>query len=117
MPVDLEKLRAWVEKDKRTQAEIGGEAANMHKANREKKIRGRGSVGKKIVHGLLERGKTSTVRAKVVESTEATTPQPQIVINVERGAAVYTDAHKAYLGLADRFLHEVVDHATEYVRA
>jgi transposase-like protein len=33
---------------------IGGEARNMHPHIREKKIRGRGAVGKRIVHGLLE---------------------------------------------------------------
>ncbi len=32
---------------------IGGKAANMHKAKRSKRIQGRGTVGKAIVHGVL----------------------------------------------------------------
>jgi transposase-like protein len=34
---------------------VGGKAKNMHKSNRDKKIQGRGSVGKTAVMGLLER--------------------------------------------------------------
>src|SRR5208282_4766010 len=46
------KLSGIVETD---ETFIGGEAKNMHKHIREKKIRGRGSVGKRIVHGMIER--------------------------------------------------------------
>lgn len=35
---------------------VGGRAENMHKAKREKVIKGRGAVGKTAVHGVLHRG-------------------------------------------------------------
>jgi transposase-like protein len=108
---DFRKLAGEVESD---ETFIGGEARNMHAAIREKKIRGRGSVGKRIVHGLLERG--GEVRAKVVETTEAKELQGEVRANVEKGSAVFTDAHLGYTGLYDAYVHEVVDHTIEYVR-
>ena len=47
------KLKDVVESD---ETFVGGAAANMHAAKRERDIRGRGAVGKTVVHGLLERG-------------------------------------------------------------
>jgi transposase-like protein len=86
----------------------------MHKSKREKRIRGRGSVGKRIVHGLLERG--GEVRATVVDSTERQELAPIIVSNVEAGAKLFTDAALSYEGLMAHYAHEVVNHAEEYVR-
>ena len=108
---DFRKLSGEVESD---ETFIGGEARNMHKHLREKRIRGRGSVGKRIVHGLLERG--GPVVAKVVESTEAKELQGVVRSTVEHGAAIFTDAHLGYQGLQDAYVHEVVDHTIEYVR-
>ncbi len=105
------KLAGEVESD---ETFIGGEARNMHAWKREKKIRGRGSVGKRIVHGLLERG--GEVRAQVVDSTEANDLQAVIRSNVARGSHVYTDAHGSYRGLEDAYVHQFVDHTLEYVR-
>ena len=105
------KLSGTIESD---ETFIGGEAKNMHAKVRERKIRGRGAVGKRIVHGLLERG--GKVRAKVVESTEASELQPQVLANVEKGSALYTDAHQSYQGLDRHFAHEAIDHAETYVR-
>lgn len=93
---------------------IGGEARNMHKRVREKKIRGRGTVGKRIVHGLLERG--GEVRATVVPTTEASELNPIVLGNVERGANLYTDAALSYESLSRHFAHEAINHAEEYVR-
>jgi transposase-like protein len=47
------KLAGEVESD---ETFVGGAAKNMHRARREAKIKGRGSVGKQPVHGILERG-------------------------------------------------------------
>ena len=104
------KLSGTVESD---ETFIGGESKNMHKKVREKKIRGRGAVGKRVVHGLLERG--GEVRAKVVESTEAAELHPQVLANVEKGANLYTDAHQSYQGLDRYYVHEAIDHAEAYV--
>jgi transposase-like protein len=105
------KLSGIVESD---ETFIGGEAKNMHASKRAKKIRGRGAVGKRVLHGLLERG--GEVRATVVESTEAAELQGEVRANVQRGSAVYTDAHQAYVGLGNAYVHEAVDHTVEYVR-
>lgn len=104
------KLEGEVESD---ETFIGGRAANMHKAVREKKIKGRGASGKAVVHGLLERG--GHVRAKVVPNTEAETLVPEIVRNVSKDAKVYTDAHRSYQPLSEHYDHKFIDHATKYV--
>jgi transposase-like protein len=112
------KLSGTVESD---ETFIGGKAANMHANRREQVITGRGSVGKSVVHGLLERGnaeekKVSQVRASVVPNTEAETLLPEITRNVQRGSEVNTDAATSYAGLAARdFFHRFVDHGLQYV--
>jgi transposase-like protein len=105
------KLTGAVESD---ETFIGGEARNMHVRKREQRIKGRGAVGKRIVHGLLERG--GEVRAKVVPTVDAAELHPIIHANVDKDAALYTDAAAAYEGLAAHFLHEAINHADEYVR-
>lgn len=104
------KLDGTVEAD---ETFIGGEARNMHKAKRERKIRGRGAVGKAIVQGILQRH--GEVRARVAPSTEASELQPEIRRNVEPGATLYTDSHLSYQGLDQQYIHQTIDHATKYV--
>ncbi len=110
----FEKLKGQVEAD---ETFIGGKASNMHKAEREKKIKGRGSVGKAVVLGLLERqdGKPSKVRAKVVKDTTSETLQSEVRENVEAGSELFTDAWKSYRGLGVEYQHRFVDHAVAYV--
>jgi transposase-like protein len=98
---------------------IGGKARNMHKAKRDEVIKGRGTVGKATVIGLLERDGPkghSAVRTKVVPNTRRQTLSPEVRKHVIPGSSVYTDAHSAYTGLAFDYTHETVDHAIEYVR-
>lgn len=92
---------------------IGGRSKNMHKGKREKRIRGRGAVGKAIVQGLLQR--EGEARMSVVKNTEEATLREIVVRNVEKGSQVYSDALPAYAGLADRYIHAAVDHLTRYV--
>lgn len=111
------KMTGEVESD---ETFVGGRAANMHRAKRERKIQGRGAVGKAVVHGLLERGdkaagRPSKVRVVAVPNTEAKTLLPIVAQNVERGASVYTDAHASYSALSEHWLHSFVDHLTTYV--
>jgi hypothetical protein len=88
--------------------------ATCTQSKREKKIRGRGSVGKRIVHGLLERG--GEVRAKVVPTTEASELHPIVLSNVER-ANLYTDEALPPTSVwTQHFTHEAINHAEEYVR-
>jgi transposase-like protein len=107
----FEKLSGDVECD---ETFIGGKAKNMHKAKREKKIKGRGSVGKTAVMGLLER--KGNVRAKVIESTDRETLHAGVKENVETGANLFTDEWRSYQGLEDAYVREVINHSVEYVR-
>jgi len=91
---------------------IGGLEKNKHA---DKKLRnGRGSAGKTIVHGMLDRP-TNQVSAAVVDSPNAVTLQGRVLDATETTAQVYTDEATAYNGMARR--HEAVNHSTgEYVR-
>jgi transposase-like protein len=75
----FEKLSGDVEAD---ETYIGGKAENMHEwKKKESGIIGRGTVGKAIVFGLLERNagdKASKVKTKVVRNTKKKTLQPEI---------------------------------------
>jgi transposase-like protein len=96
---------------------IGGKARNMHKAERARKIIGRGPEGKAIVAAVLERG--GKVRAKVVENRRKAELQALVRDNVEVGSNLYSDALKSYDGLGEHssghFTHQVIDHAEAYV--
>ena len=112
----FEKFSGKVEAD---ETFIGGLARNMHRDKRGKKIRGTGGSGKAIVMGMLERGtiaKHSKVRATVVPSNSCAELQAKIWQHVELGSELYTDALKSYRGLQSEYVHQVVDHAVEYVR-
>ena len=107
----IEKLSGNVECD---ETFIGGAVKNMHKAKREAKIKGRGSVGKTAVMGLLER--KGRVMAKVIANTTRATLHGEIKGNVEQGANLFTDEWRSYQGLADEYTHEIINHSIEYVR-
>lgn len=98
---------------------IGGLAKNMHKHERARKIRGTGGSGKEAVLGIVQRGTettTSRIKASHVRNVRGATLKPEVRANVERGATVYTDALRSYLGLGDAYDHQTVDHAIEFVR-
>lgn len=101
------------------EAMVGGLSKNMHKHVRARKITGTGSCGKTIVHGILQRGDDDTpsqVRVKVVPNQKRVTLQAEIKQNVKAGITVYTDSLKSYEGLDAMYIHDMVDHAIEYVR-
>jgi transposase-like protein len=56
--------------------------------------RGRGSKGKTVVFGMLERG--GDIRAKVVPDVKLNTLQPIIEENVEKGSVISTDELNSY---------------------
>lgn len=105
------KLQGTIESD---ETFVGGKAANMHKAKREKKVTGRGPAHMTAVQGIMQRG--GEVRTFVVPNTEGDTLRPNVLNHVEFGSKVYTDATPSYSGLARRFVHATVDHVREYVR-
>jgi transposase-like protein len=106
------KLSGHVEVD---ETYIGGKARNMHKWKREAKIQGRGGVGKVAVMGLLERD--GEVRAQVIGEADQETLHKAVKRNVRRGSEVHTDGWKAYNGIDERsrYIHNVIDHGTNYV--
>lgn len=97
---------------------IGGKARNMHKEKRERMIKGRGTAGKIVVMGALERGdgtKPSRVQAEVIENRHVETMQGVVKKNVHPGSTLHTDEFSAYAGLENEYDHRVINHAEQYV--
>src|ERR1700682_6259845 len=93
---------------------IGAKSRNMHKAKRERVIKGsRRSGGKTIVMGILERG--GKVRTTVVPNVRRKPLHTEIKKHVEAGSAIYSDALKSYETLGGDYQHQVIDHAVSYV--
>lgn len=96
---------------------IGGLAKNMHEAKRERVVTGTGEADKTAVLGFLERSEDgSRVHARVVRRVDKTTVHEAASRTVRSGSYLFTDRHGAYSGLDAEYLHEVVDHLSEYVR-
>lgn len=91
---------------------IGGKSRNMHKAKRERVIKGTGGHDKTIVMGMLERG--GEVRAMVVGDRNRKVLHGKIREHVEAGAAIFTDELNSYQGLSQDYKHAVINHAVEY---
>lgn len=69
---------------------------------------------KTAVIGMLDRD-TRQVRAKVVPNVRRETLQNQILDTIEFGSTVYTDQAVIYKSLKDKYVHDTVNHATQYV--
>ena len=104
---------------------IGGKMANRHKDRREhfdqvrsqtRDANGVKHAGRVAVQGILDRD-LRRVRAKVVPNVKRETLQYEILNQVEFGAKLYSDNAVAYNELASVYAHDVVNHATEYVKA
>jgi transposase-like protein len=110
---DLPKLQGIVEID---ETYIGGLSKNMHKADRERKITGRGGSDNAVVLGMRER--SGRTKAVPVERTDGATLEFAILDRVETGSTVHTDEWSGYAGLRHlAYEHKTVDHkAGEYVR-
>jgi hypothetical protein len=101
---------------------IGGKARNMHYDKRLRMHQERGQMvgaitpfyGKTPVMGMLDR-ESRKIRATVVRNTKRETLQIEILENVQHGSSVYTDKAVVYDALAQKYVHEVVDHMKEYV--
>ena len=113
----FQKLSGQVESD---ETYIGGKARNMHKWRKAREIKGRGTAGKAIVMGVLERhGKKDTisrVRAKVIHSTATPTIEKEIREAVEPNSELFTDELSSYAGLDKEYTHHVINHMESYVK-
>lgn len=97
---------------------VGGKLTNMHKSRKAKLPKGRGTVGKEVVMGVLRRGtdvEHSKVIATHIQDTSAENVQGGVRAVAEPGSVIHTDALRAYRGLSKDYIHNVVDHAVEYV--
>jgi transposase-like protein len=96
---------------------VGGKAKNMHKKDRERKIQGRGAVGKTMVLGAVERG--GKIRLTVEKRNDRKTLHKFIKAALaDETECIMTDEWPAYNGIEDaNTRHEKVDHHRgEYVR-
>jgi transposase-like protein len=96
---------------------IGAKARNMHKGKR--KAKGTGTVAMTPVMGILERGnsdKPSRVFLRVTESTRKPELQGLVRSIVDKGSEVFTDALRSYDGLAEDYVHQVIDHLECYAK-
>jgi hypothetical protein len=106
------KLSGIVEAD---ETAIGGKASNMHKHVRARRIgAGTGFAGKAVVMGLLSRG--GEVRTEVMHDMHQQAIRQNVEKHVEPGTFLMTDELHAYKQMADRYMHQFVNHAVEYVR-
>jgi transposase-like protein len=92
---------------------IAGLARNMHRADKARKIHGTGGAGKVAVMGLLERH--GEVRTVVIPNTRRKTLEGHVNDHVEDGSIVYSDGLASYNNLAQKYIHQVIDHAEKYV--
>lgn len=98
---------------------IGGRARNMHADKKAKLQKGRGSVGKVAVMGLLERNspeRASRIKVSVVRNVRRKRLQNEIKKEVAKGSEIYTDALPSYTGLEQEYIHNVIDHAECYAK-
>ncbi len=101
---------------------IGPNPKNLHQSRRVKlqairgqQCRGDIAIGKTAVIGMLDRD-SRQIRAAVIPNVRRETLQNEILKNIEYGSRVYTDAAVTYDNLGKTYIHEVVNHAQEYVR-
>lgn len=109
----VEKLKGTIEAD---ETYFGGEAKFMHKSKREKKITGRGTVGKVPVFSIVARD--GEVRSQTMKNVNGDSVSDVLNTNVDSTATLMTDTSTVYPKAGKEFsAHEVVDHsAGEYVR-
>ncbi len=110
------KFKGQVEVD---ETYIGGAARFMHKDAKKRKLNGgKGSAGKQIVQGLLERTakeRKSQIRVMHVQDSSVPSLDGNVRAHVEKGSDVFSDAHSSYVHLKPDFAHQFVDHAERYV--
>lgn len=108
----IEKIGGTVETD---ETFIGGKVRKMNRAARRRAGSRKGSSGKAIVAGVLERN--GEVRARVLSDGSKEFVQGHIREYVEPGSRLFTDSSVAYGGLENEFMLRSVNHEQgEYVR-
>lgn len=95
---------------------VGGKAANMHKAKRERVIQGRGTVNKVAVLSAVERG--GQVRSQKIPTVSSKNIRAVLRARVHPSATLNTDTFPSYRQVGKEFAaHQMVDHGKgEYVK-
>jgi transposase-like protein len=94
----------------------GPNTRKMHAAKLAQRQRGTKPKLGVPVMGILDR-ELRQVRAKVIPNVKREVLQNEILNNIEHKATIYTDGWASYDTLkAKEFVHETVNHVTEYVR-
>ena len=103
---------------------VGGKPQNMHYSRKLKLEKQRSETAawkttkrymtKTAVMGMFDR-ESRQIRAKVVPNVRRETLQNEILNNIEHGSKLYTDQAVAYDNLKEKYIHETVNHANEYV--
>jgi transposase-like protein len=97
---------------------IGGKVRNMHR-DKKRRVQKHSQKGDKaIVLGIVERaaeGKPKRVRATVIADRKSATMKPEILAHIEPGSQVFSDEFGA-TWTSEQFIHEAVNHLSEYVR-
>ncbi len=105
MPSIFAKLEGVVEAD---ETYIGGKAKYMHKADRERKITGRGAVNKTPVVTLVQRG--GEARSRVMRTVTGKNVGKVLHEHISPAATLMTDTATIYPEAGKKFKrHEVVD--------
>ncbi len=91
---------------------IGGKEKNKH---RNKKLKaGRGTVGKKAVLGMKQRG--GRINAMPIDDVDMATTHGAVNRHIAKGAQIYTDDARHWTKCVDGYTHRAVNHsAKEYV--
>lgn len=99
------KLTGEIEVD---ETYIGGKFRFMHH-RRKMGIKGRGTIGKIIVMGFLQRG--GSVQCQIIPNITKGTLCSLVKQHVEPGSTVYSDALGSYESMDSAFTHHSVDHS------
>lgn len=94
---------------------IGGKVRNMHRVRKNKvqAVGGRTEANKTIVLGMLER--KGRVRTTVIGDRKKKSIGPHVIGNVATGTEIHTDEFSQGWYGDKQFVHNVVNHAEEYV--
>lgn len=102
---------------------VGPDTRKMHKKRRAKIEALATATGQKyrsvmntVVFGMLDR-EMREVRAMVVPNVKRSTLQEKILNNIAEGSNIVTDDMATYrFALADKFVHDIIDHTKGYVQ-
>jgi transposase-like protein len=111
-PRDGGKLSGEIEVD---ETYIGGKARNMHKARKQRMLKGKGGgmVGKTGVQGMLQRD--GRIKLNVIKPySHGWDLKDNVKDVVESGSHIFSDEAIAYFGLSADYVHQFINHAEAY---